>query len=293
MPRPIIAVGHSFGANALVNASLMHPRLFSGMTLLDPVIDDWDPSVPAIYQSPAAMSVKRRDVWPSRELAAKSFKKSPFYGSWDPRALEQFIKYGLKDVPGSKTGEVELATTKHQEVFTFIRPLWPAYDEQGEKFVHPEQAPDIAASPKLNREKYPLYRPEGINTFHRLPNLRPAVLYIFGGKSNVSPPHVCRKKMETTGTGVGGSGGAKACQVTQVTGDDYGHLIPMESPRFCSQAMAGWFVTQLDQWRAEEAAFEEWMKKPAAEKETISEDLRMYLGAGKEQSQQRKEKANL
>ena len=36
MPRPLFAIGHSFGANAIVHASLLHPRLFIGLTLLDP-----------------------------------------------------------------------------------------------------------------------------------------------------------------------------------------------------------------------------------------------------------------
>ena len=96
MPRPLIGIGHSMGGNNLINLSLMHPRLLETLVLIDPVIvplakvtGDW-----AI----AAASSVRRDRWPSRKVAAESFKKSKFYQTWDPRVLDRWIKYGLREL---------------------------------------------------------------------------------------------------------------------------------------------------------------------------------------------------
>ena len=225
------------------------------------------------------MSIYRRDVWPSREEAAASFKKSKFYQDWDSRVLDRWIEFGIREVSGQKGagGEVTLTTTKHQEVFTFLRPSWEAYDEEGKNLIRPEFTPDL--DPSLN-EKYPtfpVYRPEGPNTVIRLPNLRPSVLYIFGAKSYLSPPEYRKQKMDLTGTGVGGSGGAKAGRVKEVLGD-YGHLIPMEAPFFCAKAAVEWVKSEVDRWWVGEKEYEEWTKRSLTEKTTISDDFKRYMG---------------
>ncbi|KAK7549371.1 Alpha/beta hydrolase family-domain-containing protein [Phyllosticta citricarpa] len=143
MVRPIVGIGHSMGGNHLVNLSLMHPRLFETLVLVDPVIQ----RVTALEGNflPAAQSTRRRDIWPSRAAAAASFKKHPFYQRWDARVLDRWIKYGLRDLPTAIYPSLEaaaatnpkvssspaatqegppvtLTTTKHQEVLTFLRP---------------------------------------------------------------------------------------------------------------------------------------------------------------------------
>lgn len=222
------------------------------------------------------MSMNRRDVWPSREEATASFKRSKFYREWDPRVLERWIEFGVRDGGGTK-GEVTLTTTKHQEVFTFLRPSWEAYDEQGKNLIRPELAPDL--DPSLNGKfpTYPVYRPEGPNTVARLPNVRPSVLYIFGSQSYLSPPELRQQKLEATGAGVGGSGGAKAGRVKEVVGD-YGHLIPMEDPLFCAEATAGWVKSEVERWWIGEREYEEWTRQPLSEKATISNEYKTYMG---------------
>ncbi|KJZ78465.1 hypothetical protein HIM_01856 [Hirsutella minnesotensis 3608] len=125
MPRPLLAVGHSFGGNVLTNVALLHPRLFSGLVLLDPVISNFDGIPGSLFRGPAALSARRRHVWPSRAHAAEAFSRSPFYRAWDPRALERWVRYGLRSVSasgedereaqGQDGGEVTLATTRDQE----------------------------------------------------------------------------------------------------------------------------------------------------------------------------------
>lgn len=273
--RPLLAIGHSFGANALANVSLLHPRLFNGMVLLDPVIARFAGDPQVVFSGPAAMSTYRRDTWPSTEAAAQSFKKSKFYQTWDPRVLDRWMEYGVRTVPKSNDGdEVALTTTKDQEVCTFIRPAWPAFDEEGKKVIHPELIPDIA------NPAFPVYRAEGPNTLSRLPNLRPGILYVFGGESKLSPPESIREKMEITGTGVGGSGGAKVGRVKQIVAKDYGHLVPLEAPQLCARAAAEFATEELDRWWRDEKVYEEWTRKPLVEKSTIDNRWRKFLAEG-------------
>jgi|SRR5687768_3110753 pimeloyl-ACP methyl ester carboxylesterase len=276
MPRPLVAMGHSFGGNMLINVALLHPRLFSTIVLLDPVITQFSSNPGPISESPAVMSTHRRDVWPSREAAAASFKKSPFYQAWDGRVLEKWVDYGLRNVEGKE--EVTLTTTKHQEVFTFLRPSWPGYDPKAKKVVNRAAVPDLDSSLSERYNVYPLYRPEPPMTWHRLPHVRPSVLYIFGGKSNLSPPELIQEKLDRTGTGVGGSGGTKERRVKGITSAEHGHLIAQEAPVLCAKEAATWVKSEMERWWVEENEFQEWAKKSQEEKTTISEEYKSYAG---------------
>lgn len=276
MPRPLVAVGHSFGGNMLINVALTHPRLFSTVVLLDPVISQFSSNPGPLSEGPGTMSTYRRDVWPSRAEAAKSFKKSPFYLAWDERVLDKWIEYGLRNVEGKE--EVTLSTTKHQEVFTFLRPSWTGFDAKKMEIFDNTAVPDL--NPELHERfpVHPFYRPESPMTWHRLPNVRPSVLYIFGGKSNLSPPQLIQEKMERTGTGVGGNGGAKEGRVKGVTSKEHGHLIAQEAPSLCAREASVWIKAEMERWWAEERDFEQWRKQSQEEKTTISEERKAYTG---------------
>lgn len=276
-PPPIMAVGHSFSANALTNVALLHPRLLTSLVLLDPVMSHFA-STPVVEGfGPAAVSTYRREVWPSRAEAAASFSRSPFYQAWDPRVLQRWLDYGIRrSVPGEEP--VTLTTTKHQEVFTFLRPSWDAYDAKGKQLIKPDLTPDL--DPSLNERwpTYPVYRPEGPNTLARLPNVRPSVLYVFGGSSDLSPQELQDEKMQLTGSGVGGSGGEARGRVKKVVGEQYGHLIPMENPRFCASAAAEWIKAEVERWWVDERKYHEWTLKSTEEKTTISDEFKKYVG---------------
>lgn len=275
MPRPLIGVGHSFGGNALVNVSLLNPRMLSTLVLLDPVISGFSSTPEGNASGPANMSIYRRDVWPSRDVATASFRKSPFYQTWDQRVLDRWVKFGLVDTP---RGDVVLATPKAQEVFTYLRPSWPAYDAQGKQIVNPGYAPDLDTRLDAKFNTFPFYRPEAPNTLARLPNVRPGVLYVFGDKSNLSPVDLQKEKLDTTGVGLGGSGGAKAGRVKGVRSAEHGHLIPMEAPKLCAEAAAEWIKGEMERWWAAEREYEEWTKTPKADKLTISEEYKTRMG---------------
>jgi len=191
MPLPIAGIGHSMGANQLVNLSLMHPRLLLTLILLDPVIQ----KLSSVMSDPnvARMSTFRRDHWPSRAEAVASFRKNKFYQAWDPRVLDRWCDYGLRSTPTplypSEPG-VTLATSKHQECFAFLRPSWDAVAED-ETILKPELVPDMDPH---RPSRFPFYRPEPPTTLERIGALRPSVLYVFGELSDMSGPEWRKEK---------------------------------------------------------------------------------------------------
>lgn len=291
MSRPLVGIGHSMGGNQLVNLAYIHPRLLLSLVLIDPVIRS--ASAAALDEStmlqPQA-STFRRDDWPSRAEAASSVKKSKFYQSWDPRVLDLWIRYGLRSLPTAiypkandgfdrtenDDGPVTLTTTKHQEVFAFLRPKYDSWDTDGKLIVNRRTHPDLDWR---HVDTHPFYRPEVSAVFNDLPRLRPSTLYIFGGQSELSTPGFRKQKMERTGTGVGGSGGAEANRVKEVVFEDVGHLIPMEAVARCAAAAGEWLASEMKRWRAEEAEFKrEWDAKERRAKYTISEEWKKNIG---------------
>ncbi|ERF74898.1 hypothetical protein EPUS_08950 [Endocarpon pusillum Z07020] len=258
----------------------MHPRLLTTLVLLDPVVIFPERPYGSETYEFARLSTWRRDIWASRDEAAKSFKKSKFYAAWDSRVLERWLQYGLRDLPTilypdltEGDQRVTLKTTKHQEVFTFTRPNFEGF-ERGhfDRKRHIDMEPEIAVNLKF-------VRPEPLDIFRRLPNLRPSVLYIFGGDSDMSTAERRKAKMDVTGVGVGGSGGAKAGKVQEVVLPGIGHLVAMEAVGQCAESAAQWIDAELKIWNADEEEFRSlWAIKSFTEKTTIDEKWREMIG---------------
>lgn len=305
MPRPIIGVGHSMGGCQLANLALLHPRLFETLILVDPVIQRMV-SVSGNV-SPAFSSAMRRDRWPSREEAAKSMLRNKFYQAWDKRVFERWIKYGLREIPTAiypeststpgpvpatissepsltpappQPKEVTLTTTKHQEVMTFLRPNYAfrpgvdtepssaEYSEHNLTAINRRTHPDLVPCPV---PQSPFYRGESMLVFRQLPYLRPSVLYVFGSLSFLTAdPKMITEKMEMTGSGPGGSGGAKEGRVEYVMVQDTGHLIPMEKVEESAQHVATWIGKEMIRfWDNEKRTEEEWGSRKGIERSVL------------------------
>lgn len=247
------------------------------LILIDPVIQTENPS-----KSFAKPSTYRRDVWPSRAEAREKFASSKFYQAWDPRVLEKWVQYGLRDLPtelhpinrDSNKKPVTLTTPKSQEVFSYLRPKY-----NGTLDIKPEQDwanyGDIADDFEA---EYPFYRPEPGQIFRRLQELKPPVLYIFGKHSELATAELRRKKMETTGSGPGGSGGIKQGQVKELV-LDCGHLVCMEKVKDCADAAGSFAVTEVARW--EEATKEwqqRWLEKSRSERIGVDDDWKRMIG---------------
>ncbi|RMZ75710.1 hypothetical protein DV738_g5338, partial [Chaetothyriales sp. CBS 135597] len=284
MPRPLIGIGHSMGGNQLVNVAYMHPRLFTSLILIDPIIqfqyrhlDNENGGTRNIAQ----LSTFRRDLWPSRKAAADSFRSSPFYAAWHPEVLDRWCQYGLRDLPtalyphdphSQGPNPVTLTTTKHQEVFAFLRPIQRTETGSINRQEHLDL--NTTSQPDPN-----FYRPEPPATFSRLPELRPSVLYLFGGDSPAATPEICASKMELTGVGVGGSGGAPEGRVKSLRYDGVGHLVAMEVPERTAEDAAAWIGSELGRWRQEEDRHNrEWRSRPRLERQTVDEQWKAKIG---------------
>lgn len=281
MPRPLIGVGHSFGGCIVVNLSYMHPRLLSHLVLLDPVVSRFGTERAAYAFDPMRLSTYRRDLWPSRRDAEAAVRKNKMFSTWDPRVLEAWLRHGIRDTPTKlypEPGKATLATTKHMEVFTYYRPLAQAVDEHGKRYVDVGKLPDLDPDFREKRPDFPFYRPESPMTTDRLPSLRPSVLWVYGGKSGVCAPGMREEKRRLTGVGVGGSGGVKAGMVTDVTIEEFGHLVPMEATTRCAAYAAESIVPAVRRWREEEDEFRAWARKTDVEKQVIDEDFRGWIG---------------
>lgn len=287
MPRPIVGIGHSCGGAQLVHISLWNPRLFSSLVLIDPVIQqrsaEIDPN--SIKPNLAQLSTFRREIWPSRKEAAESFARSKFYQGWDKRVLDRWVQYGLRDLPtvlhpeeqpADSPPKVTLTSTIAHEVHTYLRPNFEGYGSHTGKLV------DRATHPDLDPNRpgtYPFYRAEPQRTFDCLPEVRPSVLYIFGGKSDTSNVETNESKVAATGTGVGGSGGRAEGRVKGVTFEEAGHLVAMEAAERTAEECAGWMDQELKRWREEEKEWRaKWEAMSLREKQMPSERFKEMLG---------------
>jgi hypothetical protein len=162
-----------------------------------------------------------------------------------------------------------------QEVFTFLRPNYEGYGHNG-KPVNRKTHPDL--NPTLPTI-YPFYRAEAPQAFFRLEELRPSVLYIFGGKSDVGTPEGCKAKMDHTGVGTGGSGGAPAGRVSSVLFEEIGHLIAMEAVERTAEHTGAWIGREMKIWSEDEEEHNRsWGSKSLIEKQTLDEQWKKMMG---------------
>ncbi|OJK03199.1 hypothetical protein ASPACDRAFT_1886201 [Aspergillus aculeatus ATCC 16872] len=276
IPRPLIGIGHSMGGMQLSSLTDA-PIVIRRSCLTDPVIQRENPG-----RKYAEASTYRRDLWPSRQQAIEKFQTSPFYQAWDPRVFAKWIQYGLRDLPTpqypitKETGPsaVTLTTTKAQELFYYTRPSY-----LDERSGLPRGYPEEEMHPDDVDETYPFYRPNPAWMFRRLPELKPAILYLFGDQSDLSLPTARREKVECTGTGVGGSGGAARGLVREVV-LPCGHMVPMERVLESAKASASFIPARLSAWELKVSRFREaWERVPHLDQVSVDRQWERGIGA--------------
>ncbi|KAH7879247.1 uncharacterized protein C8R40DRAFT_1066357 [Lentinula edodes] len=84
-----------------------------------------NPETDMVSQMLNAWTWLRHDVWPSRKTAKMYLQADPLYGRWEPRVLDLYIKYGLREHRAAKYKQpfqfkgVTTALTKEQEAATY------------------------------------------------------------------------------------------------------------------------------------------------------------------------------
>ncbi|OQE01480.1 hypothetical protein PENSOL_c004G01541 [Penicillium solitum] len=274
MPRPIIGVGHSMGATQLALLSLIHPRLFTSLVLIEPPFN----GSLSIVQTFALLSIKRRDTWASRSEATKSATRS--YARWDPRVLRRWNEHGYRSLPTTiypqtdgevkpTNGPVTLTGSKYQEAMLFLRPNFMGHttsvlaDSAKTPPHDPLMYPDIIDPPNPSM---PFYRSEAIIVLKILKHIRPPVFYLFGGESPVSTPEDQALMLERTGAGFGGSGGVKHSQVKTAIILDCGHMVPFEKVGESASLVGRWVGQSVQRWRKDELrVHQKWTNKSTRE----------------------------
>ena len=90
---PIIGVGHSAGAAALVFAEILQPGTFRDLLLVEPIIF---PGPVGRSEHPLADAARRRQArFSTRQAARERFASRRLFARWDERALDAYVDHGL------------------------------------------------------------------------------------------------------------------------------------------------------------------------------------------------------
>ncbi|KAM0123444.1 hypothetical protein ACHAO1_011294 [Botrytis cinerea] len=247
----------------ITNLAYLHPRLFTTLILMDPVIQLSPPPMGFGTDTLGGVNYTtyRQDIWPNRKAAAESQAKAS--KNWDPRVLNKMIEYGYRDLPTTLYPDlpsdadpvdppVTLTTNKYQDAFVQLRENFSARQPDGRikinRTTHADMDP-LAAF-------VPLYRPEPRSTFYRLPSLRPSCLWLVGDKTYLRLDEM-REGIKVTGTDVGGSGGIPDGRVKEVVMNKQGHLFPFEATSQTAKKCAEWLAVELDTFRETEEKWRE------------------------------------
>lgn len=305
LPRPLFGIGHSMGANQIVGLSLLHPRLLEGIVLLDPVMQDLRVTDEMregaemlgkamgrkIELFPFRASAGRKDRWRSRADAERSILQNAFYKRWDPRVLQLWLKYGLRNVEPTESSSaahnsvsaddtdslqhqqqaVTLSTPVPQEVQTFVKTHLDPHNLTLKHLI-----PHLT-SYRSHKSDTQFLHPQPFMSLQSLARLRPRTLFIFGGRSPMSTPSLQAEKLSRVGTGLGGNGGiagngADSGVVQSVVLERVGHLVAMEDVGGCAGAVAPWLEEQWQRYRGEMREYEAWTGKPLGEKQGLSQE---------------------
>jgi hypothetical protein len=241
-----------------VHLSIIHPRLLSTLVLYEPVIIQTGFGGP----NPSVMAVHRRDIWESGAKAESSLRRG--LGKWDSRARDRYLRFGLRSVPTPlydpakdtkvPATAVTLTTTKHQEAWGYSIPSFEPESAGLDRLLLPDWDP-------VSERPYLFSRPECWSSMRSLPFVRPSVLWVFGAQSYLSPPEEQDAKMQATGSGVGGSGGAAQGMVEKAVLDQGSHLMVFEEVNWSATVAADWIGRWFRGWLEDEKFWREYKSK--------------------------------
>jgi len=124
--EPVISIGHSMGAAAIVMAAVQKPQLFTRIVLIEPVL--MSPKyfyllkllrpivkrrVPLIRKT-----LERVDQWASREEAYEHFRPKSVFKEISDDVLWDYVNHGMNE---TQDGRVRLAYSKEWEAHCYLR----------------------------------------------------------------------------------------------------------------------------------------------------------------------------
>jgi lipase len=124
--RGAIGIGHSMGGHSLCLAAAANPPLFSGLILIDPVIQKEKNYRSAGEPEPDYAShpvARRRNRWASTDEMYERFKDRPPFNRWNKEVLRDYCAYALIPAP-NKEGFV-LACSPPYEAAIYVQSSAP------------------------------------------------------------------------------------------------------------------------------------------------------------------------
>ena len=103
---PAYLVGHSLGGFLSIMCAAHYPELARGVVLLDaPIMGGWRATTLGMIKrtrlvgsvSPASVSRKRKNHWPSAQAALAHFQHKRAFAKWEPQVLADYITHGTHD----------------------------------------------------------------------------------------------------------------------------------------------------------------------------------------------------
>jgi pimeloyl-ACP methyl ester carboxylesterase len=125
--RPLIGMGHSFGAALTLRVAADNPGLFKALVLLDPIVMPLPVFIGVhlaalIGRHPLANGARRRrNTWPSRPAVADHLRGRGTYKRWTEEALYSFVDYATRDEGGQRV----LSCPRELEAAVFEHPVYP------------------------------------------------------------------------------------------------------------------------------------------------------------------------
>ena len=125
--RPVIGMGHSFGAAMTLKVAADNPGLFKALVLLDPIV--FPSPVWLGVRAMAALGIhpmvkaaqRRRREWASRAEALERLRGRGIYQGWTEEALECFVDHATRDEGGKRV----LSCPPELEAEIYERPVYP------------------------------------------------------------------------------------------------------------------------------------------------------------------------
>ncbi|MFB2801841.1 alpha/beta fold hydrolase [Shewanella seohaensis] len=124
---PIVGIGHSMGATSTILAASKRPDLFKALVLIEPAMVSrsiaWFaklmPKSLMNFTAPAKNTLKKRDMWESREHFLEYCKMSKLYKRFDDEAFAALAQFGVYQ---NTDGQFTLKFPKQWEAHNYTQP---------------------------------------------------------------------------------------------------------------------------------------------------------------------------
>lgn len=253
MLHPIFGIGHSIGASQLTSLALMHPGLFTGLVLIEPIIAGEKEVMGIGRDKVALMAIKRKRVWQSRKEAETYFGKA--WGGWDAR--EKWNGCALVE---NEQGKVELAWGRDKELAVYM------------DMSEMRESAATGGNVEGKGEGSAVWTTYPAKVWEGLRNLAVPAMFISGEESTSSTPECKKYWKEETGTNrmYWLRGHERRVELVEIQG--VAHLVPFERPKRCAGISGAWIEGEMVRWRKQRTMQKKWRDTRTEDKEKAIEN---------------------